>query len=490
MRITIPKPLLHVAACLALLLFTSLPAQAQRVALLVGNANYQVGSLTNPPNDVAVMEDALKAVGFKVQKVLNANQNQMKRAVRDFGTAAQGADVAFVYFSGHGTQVNGDNYLLPVGATIDKESDYAIEAIAANDVLAQIRGAQPKAAILVLDACRDNPLATTTKSATKGLGRMSAPTGTMIAFATAPGDTASDNGLYAKVLAKEMQRPGQELVDVFRNTAGEVKKLSNGTQIPRISEVSINDRFYLVSAPNPLAAPQPPVAQTAIANSIDFDHETWDLAKRRDSIQSYQAYLSVFPQGKYAVLARMALEGLQPVVQRTDPPKPASSNPSSSSQGASRISPSTTLHSTQSLVDRFTLTNSNTTIQSKPLIECKGSRFEINFSNGLSGCLSNYSINEINPLGYSFSISRITPGNGNIIITVPMPYTECPKIATISTAVLQIGNILDDLNGRVSETIRTCQTKMESLQSSCKCEAILIQGRSILSKSDFEHFFK
>ena len=203
---------------LVALALASLPAHAQRVALLVGNANYSVGRLTNPPNDVAAMEAALNKLGFKVQKVLNANQNQLKRAVRDFGTAAQGAEVAFMYYSGHGIQAQGENYLLPIGAAIDKESDYGIEAVSANEVLRQIQGARPQAAILVLDACRDNPMAAVTRSATKGLGRMDAPTGTMIAFATAPNTTASDNGDYAKVLAREMQKPGQELVDVFRKS--------------------------------------------------------------------------------------------------------------------------------------------------------------------------------------------------------------------------------------------------------------------------------
>lgn len=90
-------------------------AQAQRVALVIGNANYVTGHLTNPHNDVVVMESALKKLDFKVRTVLNANQNQMKRAVRDFGASAQGAEVAFLYYSGHGTQANGENYLLPVG---------------------------------------------------------------------------------------------------------------------------------------------------------------------------------------------------------------------------------------------------------------------------------------------------------------------------------------------------------------------------------------
>ena len=218
-------------------------AHAQRVALLIGNAAYQAGPLRNPPNDVRELEGALSAIGFKVQKVLNANQNQMKRALRDFGAAAQGAEVALLYYSGHATQVSGENYLLPVGATIEKEADYEVEAVSANAALRQIAGARPKAAIVVLDACRDNPHASATRSASKGLGRMDAPTGTAIAFATAPNTTASDDGHYARVLAQQLRKPGQELFDVFRNTSAEVRRLSR--QEPRVSEWSIIDRIYL-----------------------------------------------------------------------------------------------------------------------------------------------------------------------------------------------------------------------------------------------------
>ena len=314
-------PLLLVTQ-LALLLFSH-PACAQpspRVALLMGNANYQVGKLTNPPNDVAVMEAALKAVGFKVQKVLNANQNQMKRAVRDFGTAAQGAEVAFVYYSGHGTQANGENYLLPVGATIEKESDYEVEAVSANTLLRQIQGARPKAAILVLDACRDNPLAAATKSVTKGLSRMDAPSGTMIAFATAPNAVASDNGDYAKVLAKELQKPGQELMDVFRNTTAEVRKLSGGRQEPRISEMSITDRLYLAGQQSVQVASVKPDATGAPVQAQpqpNLEQEAWELAKRRDTAPAYLAYMNAYPSGRFATLAQVALEGLRPQTAHT-----------------------------------------------------------------------------------------------------------------------------------------------------------------------------
>ncbi len=223
-------------------------AQGERVALLIGNATYSSGPLRNPPADVLAMEAALRAVGFKVETVLNANQNQMKRAVRDFGEHAQGVDIAFLYYSGHGTQANGENYLIPIHADIKKESDYEVEAVSANALMRQIAGARPRAAIVVLDACRDNPYASFTRGGPKGLGRMDAPTGTMIAFATAPNATASDEGFYARVLAVQIKTPGVELLDVFRNTTAEVRRLSGNKQEPRVSEVSITDRIYLAGS--------------------------------------------------------------------------------------------------------------------------------------------------------------------------------------------------------------------------------------------------
>ena len=212
-----------------------------------------------------------------MQIVQNANQNAMKRAVRDFGNLAQGADIAFLYYSGHGTQANGENYLIPVQANIDKDADYEVEAVSANAVMRQLANARPKAAIVVLDACRDNPLAATTKSTTKGLGRMDAPTGTIIAFATAPNTTASDEGLYARALAKHIRTPGLELVDVFRNTTAEVRRATGGKQEPRISEMSISERIYFSGErtrvasvvpepvppqlrPTPIVAPTPTLA--------------------------------------------------------------------------------------------------------------------------------------------------------------------------------------------------------------------------------------
>ncbi len=279
---------------------------AQRVALLIGNASYAKDPLKNPLNDVRVMESALTALGFKVEKTINADQKQMKRAVRDFGTRAQGAEVAFFYYSGHGTQVDGENWLLPLGASIDKKADYGLEAVSAQDVLSQIAGAQPKTAVLVLDACRDNPSAPATKGGKKGMARMAdVPTGTLVAFATQPNNTANDDGLYAQVLAAELRVPGQELMAVFRNTTAKVRQRS-ADQVPRISDVSLEGPVYL-------AGLQPePVPPTPGPSAVQMESQAWTAAQRANSVAGYSAYLAEYPSGSYASAARVARAGLEP----------------------------------------------------------------------------------------------------------------------------------------------------------------------------------
>ena len=288
-------------ALLLLTLLAPLPALAQRVALLIANADYAVGRLANPVNDMRQVAAALRAVGFVVQTLENANQAQMKRAVRDFGDAARGADIAFIYYAGHGTQAYGENYLIPLQASINKESDYDIEAVSANNILRQIAEARPKAAVLVLDACRDNPLAAVTRSTSRGLARMDPPTDTLVAFATAPGTTASDNGHYARALATQIRTPGLELLDVFRNTTAEVRRASSGQQVPRISEVSITERIFLAGAPAQPASPpsatdpSPPVRPAPAPPPVATAPKPGDIIK--DCADCSE--LVILPEGRF-----------------------------------------------------------------------------------------------------------------------------------------------------------------------------------------------
>ena len=246
----------------------SLPAQAQRVALLVANQAYEVGRLTYPVQDAAVMREALLKIGFRpadVVTVTNADQRSLRRAIQEFGRRAQGAEVAFLYYSGHATQALGQNWLIPIGADIQTEAGYELEAVSAQAALSQMNMARPKVGIVVLDACRDNPAAVT-KSGTKGLGRMDSGDRTLLAFATAPNDTAADNGVYARTLAAELQRPGQELLAAFRRTTAEVRRATGGRQVPRVSEVSLDEEVYLAGrGPAPTPSPNPSSNSTAWA---------------------------------------------------------------------------------------------------------------------------------------------------------------------------------------------------------------------------------
>jgi outer membrane protein OmpA-like peptidoglycan-associated protein len=239
--------------------------QPKRVALLVGNQAYAVGALRYPVQDVAHMREALLAIGFQPQDVAvltNADQKQLRRALQQFGQRARGAEVALLYYSGHATQARGHNWLIPIGAEVRSEADYELEAVSAQAALTQLHEAAPRLSVVVLDACRDNPVAVT-KSGTKGLGRMDAGAGTLIAFATAPNEVAADTGVYAKVLAAQLRRPGLELLDVFRNTTAEVRKATNGRQVPRVSEVSLEERVYLAGAPTANMGTAVPEAATS-----------------------------------------------------------------------------------------------------------------------------------------------------------------------------------------------------------------------------------
>jgi formylglycine-generating enzyme required for sulfatase activity len=229
------------------------PGTEKRVALVIGNARYADRPLRNPGNDSTLMARTLQSLGFEVQVANDADRRGMLTALRDFEARARGADVAMFYFAGHGAQVGGANYLIPVGAGIRVENDVPDEAIDVSSVLRRIEDARAKVALVVLDACRDNPYPGAARSGTRGLARMSAPTGSIVAYATAPGSTAEDgtgdNGPYTAALARHLSIPGLDIKEVFDRTAQEVERSSNGRQRPR-EEIGLRGRFALLEAPS------------------------------------------------------------------------------------------------------------------------------------------------------------------------------------------------------------------------------------------------
>jgi formylglycine-generating enzyme required for sulfatase activity len=208
----------------------------QRTALVIGNSNYAQGPLQNPANDARAIGKTLINLGFEVTLLLDQNLRQMDDAVREFGRKIKGGGIGLFYFAGHGVQVEGVNYLAPVGSKIEKEQDIKFEAMEIGKVTAEMESAGNGLNIVILDACRNNPFTRSFRSAASGLAPINAPSGTYIAFATAPGTTASDgdgaNGLYTQELLRNLSQPGLRLEDIFIRTRVAVKKKSNDRQVP------------------------------------------------------------------------------------------------------------------------------------------------------------------------------------------------------------------------------------------------------------------
>jgi len=224
----------------------------KRFALVIGNANYETAPLRNPENDAVTMQKQLAEVGFQVTKYTNCDYQTMKKAIVEFGTALQSEPdaVGLFYYAGHGIQVNGENYLVPIDAKLEKESDVEIYAINLTGLMTQLQYSANSMNIIILDACRNNPFARSFRStASRGFSVVSAPGGSIVAYATAPGSVAADgegaNGLYTQELVKAMKNPGMKIEDVFKQVRVQIKQLSGGKQIPWENS-SLEKDFYFV----------------------------------------------------------------------------------------------------------------------------------------------------------------------------------------------------------------------------------------------------
>jgi protein-disulfide isomerase len=212
-------------------------ATEQRLALVIGNSNYEASPLRNPVNDANDMARSLKNLGFKVILKTNASKRDMGKAVEDFGKRLKGEDVGLFYYAGHGVQVNGVNFLIPMGAKINDETDVEYEALDAGRILATMYNAKSKINIVILDACRDNPYVRSFRSTTRGLAIISkAPSGTIISYSTSPGDIALDgkgrNSPYTASLLRYMREPGFTVEQVFKNVRQQLNRETAGRQIP------------------------------------------------------------------------------------------------------------------------------------------------------------------------------------------------------------------------------------------------------------------
>ena len=241
---------ISVISSLGLLLTSSVfSAHLKRTALVIGNAQYKQVTLRNPVNDATDMAASLKMLGFTVTLVTDANLKKMEKSVRDFGKQLRKGGVGLFYYAGHGLQVGGRNYLIPIDAVIESESDVKYESVDVGRVLGKMEDAHNDINIIILDACRDNPFGRGFRSYTRGLARIDAPSGSILAYATAPGDVAADgsgrNGLYTSKLLQHMTAQGTPIEQVFKKVRKDVVKASGGSQIPWESSSLIRD-FYFV----------------------------------------------------------------------------------------------------------------------------------------------------------------------------------------------------------------------------------------------------
>jgi hypothetical protein len=221
-----------------------------KVALIIGNSAYGEAPLRNPVNDAADMARVLQNLDFEVQLLLDATYRKMKESVAEFGRKLLRSGVGLFYFAGHGLQIRGHNYIIPIGADIQKEQDVEFESVDVGRILGEMEYARNCLNVFILDACRNNPFARSFRSPTRGLAQMIAPNETLIAYATSPGDVAEDGGggknsPYTEALLQVFPIPGLDILDIFRRTAAVVKEKTTGRQRPWIAS-DVTQHFYFL----------------------------------------------------------------------------------------------------------------------------------------------------------------------------------------------------------------------------------------------------
>jgi carboxyl-terminal processing protease len=322
----IRRILLPLATAIAIAI-SAVPAFAdKRVALVVGNAAYQnISRLDNPRNDALLMATTLQGLGFALigdTAQLDLDKAGLDAVVQKFGAALQGADVALFYYAGHGVQVRGSNYLVPVGANPAREADVDFQMVDVNLVLRQMDGAGTRLNLVVLDACRNNPFGGRgLRSADGGLAQMRAPEGTLISFATQPGNVALDgegNSPYTKALAATIRRPGLDIFQTFNEVGLAVKRSTGGSQQPWVSSSPIDGNFYFVAPPA-----DPPAAGT------DDAAQAWAATRDTTSLAVLDTFIQQYGTSIYAPFARARREELKNshVALATPTPAPTESRP-------------------------------------------------------------------------------------------------------------------------------------------------------------------
>jgi Skp family chaperone for outer membrane proteins len=299
-------------------------APEKRIALIIGNSSYSkkdpLPQLKNPSNDASDIAATLKQFGFSdVRLVVNATRRDMMEAINAFGETLHKSSpnaVGLFYYAGHGVQNNGRNYLIPIGADVPSPSQLEHEALDAQRVLSFMEEAGNRINIVILDACRDNPFPSLSRfrsagASSAGLAQMKAAKGSFIAFAAAEGQKASDgngrNGLFTQHFLASLKQPDTNIDTVFQRVTRGVAEATGDQQIPWRNS-SLTSAFYF--RPVEIASLGSSAGMTSV-NPAAFELMFWDSVKNSTNAADFDAYLTSFPQGQFAALARNAKNKLE-----------------------------------------------------------------------------------------------------------------------------------------------------------------------------------
>lgn len=291
----------------------------KRIALVIGNSDYtQVPKLSNTLNDADDMAKALKEFGFEVIIRKNATKRNMTDALSELGKRSKGAEAALLYYAGHGMQVRGENYLLPVNVGTSSEAAIIDESVSMNRVLDELEGGA-HINMVMLDACRDNPITGKYRSAGRGLAATtSVPKGTVIVYATDPGNTAADsndggrNGMFTASMLRALKGNDLSLQGVLTSASAEVDRISEGKQVPYVNgppHLQREFRFRVTVEPGP----------------VSLESDFWGSVKDSTDTADFEAYLTRYPDGNYKILALNRLKKLRFATKSVPPVTPPKS---------------------------------------------------------------------------------------------------------------------------------------------------------------------
>jgi hypothetical protein len=297
----------------------SLTGPEQRVALVIGNSNYQnVAQLSNPVNDATAMAKLLNAAGFEVISATDLNHDEMIQVVQDFSSRIAGRGpntVAMVYYAGHGVQLAGENYLVPVDARISSEPDLINGSVRLVDVMATLEAIPSRMRIAILDACRNNPFPSL-NDAGRGLAIVDAPNGSIVAYSTAPGtealDGIGDHSPYTAAFLRLAHEKNLPIEQLFKRIRLEVNNSTGGQQTPWESS-SLTSDFYLFGD-TAVAAAKAPAQQKAVYAADNLPsratRQAYDYVLAENSIEHYQEFLELYPHDPLCYRIRALLDSL------------------------------------------------------------------------------------------------------------------------------------------------------------------------------------